>query len=135
MRRNLTGTSSRGKFFNTCLKATVLVLLFAVLCLAFSFSVSGVASADTSVSQVFANSSSASANEAVVSGSDDENEAVTSGEATAAEKNGGGSSWLQSDVNIGTSGTSREINVPGINFSSTYTSWYYTGDNSVFTLY
>ena len=129
MRKNLTGYSSRGKVFNTMVKATVLVLLFAVLCLAFSFSVSGVASADTSVSQVFANSSSASANEAVVSGSDDENEAVTSGEATTAAKSGGGSSWLQSDVNIGTSGTSREINVPGINFSSTYTSWYYTGDN------
>ena len=129
MRRNLTGTSSRGKFFNTCLKATVLVLLFAVLCLAFSFSVSGVASADTSVSQVFANSSSASANEAVVSGSDDENEAVTSGEATAAAQSDGGSSWLQSDVNIGTSGTSRELNIPSVNFSDTYMSWWYSGSS------
>ena len=89
MRRNLTGYSSRGKFFNTCLKATVLVLLFAVLCLAFSFSVSGVASADTSVSQTFANSSSAAGNEAVVSGSDDDSEAVTSGEATVAGTTGG----------------------------------------------
>ena len=132
MRRNLTGTSSRGKFFNTCLKATVLVLLFAVLCLAFSFSVSGVASADTSVSQVFANSSSASANEAVVSGSDDENEAVTSGEATAAET-GGGTSWILSSPTITATGASRTIGGAswvGGNMSSSNASWYWTGDTS-----
>lgn len=132
MRKNLTGYSSRGKFFNTCLKATVLVLLFAVLCLAFSFSVSGVASADTSVSQVFANSSSASANEAVVSGSDDENEAVTSGEATAAAT-GGGTSWISSSPTITATGASRTIGGAswvGGNMSSGNASWYWTSDSA-----
>ena len=141
MRKNLTGYSSRGKVFNTMVKATVLVLLFAVLCLAFSFSVSGVASADTSVSQTFANSSSASANEAVVSGSDDdENEAVTSGEATAASDSGGNAGWITcSDLTLSGSGTERTITTSTTSFnfpsgiSNSTMSWYWTGSPNFMT--